>query len=70
MCDRFEKDLKYTCWRFGNSNKQDLTDQEIMTIYLFSVPEEQRFGFEQIHKYACDYLLVWFPKLGPWVGFS
>jgi hypothetical protein len=35
--DRFEKDLKYTCERFSNNDKQGLTDQEIMTIYLFSV---------------------------------
>jgi len=37
ICDRFEKDLKYTCERFSNNDKQDLTDQEIMTIYLFAV---------------------------------
>ena len=43
ICDRFEKDLKYTCERFSNNDKQYLTDQEIMTIYLFAVQEEQRF---------------------------
>lgn len=70
ICDRFEKELKYTCERFCNNNKPDLTDQEIMTIYLFSVQEEQRIGIKQIHKYACDYLLDWFPKLGSYAGFS
>ena len=70
ICDRFEKDLKYTCQRFSNNNKQDITDQEIMTIYLFSVQEEQRFSVKHIHKYACDYLLEWFPKLGSYAGFS
>jgi hypothetical protein len=70
ICDRFEKDLKYTCERFSNNDKQDLTDQEIMTIYLFTVQEEQRFSIKQIHKYACDYLLDWFPRLGSYSGFS
>lgn len=70
ICDRFEKDLKYTCERFSNNDKQDLTDQEIMTIYLFAVQEEQRFSIKQIHKYACDYLLDWFPKLGSYTAFS
>ena len=70
ICDRFEKDLKYTCERFSNNNKQDLTDQEIMTIYLFAVQEEHRISIKQIHKYACDYLLDWFPKLGSYAGFS
>jgi len=70
ICERFEKDLKYTCERFSNNTKQDLTDQEIMTIYLFSVQEEQRFNVTQIHTFACDYLLDWFPKLGSYAGFS
>jgi len=70
ICDRFEKDLKYTCERFSNNDKQDLTDKEIMAIYLFAVEEEQRFSVKQIHKYACDYLLDWFPKLGSYAGFS
>jgi hypothetical protein len=70
ICDSFEKDLKYTCERFSNNTKQDLTDQEIMTIYLFTVQEEQRFSIKQIHKFACDYLLDWFPKLGSYAGFS
>lgn len=69
ICDRFEKDLKYTCERFSNNDKQDLTDQEIMTIYLFAVQEEQRFSIKQIHKYASDYLRDWFPNLGSYTAF-
>ncbi len=70
ICEKFEKDLKYTCERFSNNNKQDLTDQEIMTIYLFAIEEEQRFTVKQIHKFACDYLLSWFPNLGSYAAFS
>lgn len=29
ICNRFEKDLKHTCKLFSNSDKQDLTDQEL-----------------------------------------
>lgn len=70
ICEKFEKDLKYTCQRFSNNTKQDLTDQEIMTIYLFVIEEEQRFTVKQIHKFACDYLRSWFPTLGSYSGFS
>jgi hypothetical protein len=70
VCDRFEKELKYTCERFSNNNKQDFTDQEIMTIYLFAVQEEQRTDIRQIHRYACDYLSDWFPRLGSYASFS
>ncbi|WP_199742846.1 transposase [Flavobacterium sp. LS1P28] len=41
-----------------------------MTIYLFTVQEEQCFSIKQIHKYACDYLIDWFPKLGSYTAFS
>ena len=70
ICEKFEKDLKYTCERFSNNTKQDLTDQEIMTIYLFVTEEEQRFTIKQIHKFASDYLRSWFPNLGSYSGFS
>lgn len=70
ICDRFEKDLKYTCERFSNNDKPDLTDEEIMTIYLFAIEEEQRFTVKQIHKFASDYLRLWFPNLGSYSAFS
>ena len=41
ICKQFAKDLKCTCQRFSNNDNQDLTDQEIMTIYLFALEEEQ-----------------------------
>lgn len=33
ICDKFEE-LKYFCERFSNNNLPDLTDHEIMAIYL------------------------------------
>ena len=70
ICEKFEKDLKYTCERFSNNDKQDLTDEEIMTIYLFVIEEEQRFTVKQIHRFATEYLRSWFPKLGSYSAFS
>lgn len=70
ICERFEKDLKYTCQRFSNNNEQDLTDQEIMTIYLFVIKEEQRFSIKQIHLFAVEFLHSWFPKLGSYSAFN
>ena len=40
ICKRFEEDLKYCCKRHSNNDKQELTDQEIMTIYLYIMQEE------------------------------
>lgn len=64
ICKRFEDDLKYLCKRYNNNDKQELTDQEIMTIYLCITLEEQRFKIKQIHRFANEYLRSWFPTLG------
>lgn len=70
ICERYEEELKFCCERFSNNNKPELTDQEIMTIYLFVIQEEQRFKLSQIHKFATDYLRSWFPKLGSYAAFN
>ena len=70
ICKRFEEDLKYYCKRYSNNDKQELTDQEIMTIYLYTIHEEQRFKIKQIHRFANEYLLSWFPKLGSYAAFN
>lgn len=70
VCDKYEQELKYTCERFSNNNKPEFTDQEIMTIYLFSIYEEQKFKVKQIYNFAKDYLLSWFPKLNSYVAFN
>ncbi|MCX6230151.1 MAG: transposase [Bacteroidetes bacterium] len=66
----FEENLKYSCERFSNNDKPELTDIEIMTIYLFVIHEEQRLKIKQIHKFANDYLISWFPYLGSYQAFN
>jgi len=40
VCERYEKELNYLCERFSNNNRTELTDQEIMTIYLVPMFEK------------------------------
>ena len=70
ICDRFENELKYCCQRFSNNSEPELTDEEIMTIYLFVALEEHKFKIKQIHRFAHDYLLSWFPNLGSYTAFD
>jgi hypothetical protein len=70
ICKRHEEDLKYCCERFSNNNKPVLTDEEIMTIYLYAIHEEQRFKVKQIHRFANEYLRDWFPNLGSYAAFN
>ena len=70
VCKRYDEDLKYLCERFSNNNDPELTDQEIMTIYLYIIHEEQRFKVKQIHRFANEYLRSWFPNLGSYAAFN
>lgn len=70
ICKRYEEDLKYCCERFSNNDQPELTDQEIMTIYIFVIQQEQRFQNKQIHRFTDEYLLSWFPKLAGYAAFN
>ena len=70
VCQRYDADLKYHCERFSNNNQPELTDQEIMTIYLFAIEEEQRTKVKQIHRFANEYLRDWFPNIGSYAAFN
>ena len=70
ICKRFDEDLKYHCERFSNNNEPKFSDQEIMTIYLYTIQEEQRFKIKQIHRFANEYLRSWFPALGTYQAFN
>ena len=70
VCNKYEEELKYHCERFSNNKNPDFSDQEVLTIYLFCVHEEQRFQLKQMHNFAKDYLLSWFPKLNSYVAFT
>jgi hypothetical protein len=50
--EKFEKELKFSCQRFTNNDNPEFTDQEIMTIYLFSISQERRFQIKEIYQYA------------------
>ena len=70
LCERYETDLKHFCERFSNNNQPELTDQEIMTIYLYTIHAEQRFKVKLIYQFANDYLRSWFPRLGSYASFD
>ena len=69
VCKRYHKELKYCCERFSNNNEPEFTDQEVMTIYLYTVHIEQRSKIKQIHQFADDYLRTWFPELPSYTAF-
>lgn len=69
ICDKFEE-LQFYCERFSNNNKPEFTDQEIMTVYLYTMHHEGHTKVKDIHRFASDYLMSWFPKLASYQAFN
>jgi len=70
VCEKYEEHLQFECQRFSNNNQPKLTDQEIITIYLFVMHHQGIFKMNKIHQFASEYLLSWFPELGSYQAFN
>ena len=70
ICQLHDKELKYLSQRYSNNDKPDFTDQEVMTIYIYVMRQEQRFRISQIYTFANEYLRSWFPKLPSYQAFN
>jgi len=69
ICDLYVNELIYVSQRFSNNDEPEFTDQEVMTVFLFAINQEQRFTISQIYNFADNYLKSWFPKLPSYVAF-
>ena len=70
VCEKFEESLQFECERFSNNNKPNLTDQELITIYLFVMHHQGIHKISRMHQFAVEYLLSWFPNLGSYQAFN
>jgi hypothetical protein len=52
ICRLYNQELKYLSLRYTNNDEPKFTDQEIMTLYLFVVQQEQRFSVRQMYDFA------------------
>jgi hypothetical protein len=70
VCKLYDEELKHLSQRYTNNDKPLFTDQEIMTLYLFCIREEQRSKVSQIYDFADHYLRSWFPDLPSYQAFN
>lgn len=70
ICGLHNKELEHLSQRYSNNDKPGFTDQEIMTIYLYVMQQEQRFRISQIYSYANQHLRSWFPRLPSYQAFN
>ena len=70
ICDLYKSSLYFYCQRFSNNSSPEFTDEEVLTVYLFCGYCQRYFGIKQIHTFAKEYLLSWFPKLPSYQAFN
>ena len=63
VCSQYQETLNYYCQRYSNNSKPVFTDEEILTIFLFVGSEQRYTRIKEIHSFAKEYLLDWFPGL-------
>lgn len=69
ICECYNTELCWHCQRFSNNAQADFTDEELLTIYLFCVSEEEKFKVKSIYEHTRKYLHSWFPKLPSYQAF-
>jgi hypothetical protein len=69
VCDSWNKGACEVVRRFSNNNRPFLTDEEVVTIYLFGVLQG-RTTVREIFDYADHHLRDWFPELKNYEAFN
>ena len=58
----FKEKLQYYCQRMSNNRSPELTDEEVVTIYLWGIMQN-RIRIKDIYNYTDNHLRDWFPDL-------
>ena len=53
VCDKYKEQICWEVQRFSNNNRQQgiITDEELITIYLFCVVYEGQFKIKSMYRY-------------------
>ena len=71
VCNKYNDLLRWNVQRFSrNSNTGEITDEEIITIYLFCMAFEEKYKIKSMHRHISKYWHSWFPKLPTYQTFS
>jgi Transposase DDE domain len=72
VCDKYKEQIRWEVQRFSNNDKQAgiITDEELITIYLFCVVYEDQFKIKSMHRYIKNHWHSWFPLLPCYQAFN
>ncbi len=64
VCRVYSTDLRWQVQRFSNNNLAgQITDEELLTIYLFGVSCQEKYQLKSMYTYIQTHWLDWFPRL-------
>jgi len=69
VCRHYRGRLAATVQRQSNNSEPDFTDEEVLTIYLFGLAKKRE-TISDIHEYAEDHFLGWFPDLPSYQSYN
>lgn len=69
VCDVYRNTLAPIVQRLSNNYNPAFTDEELMTVYLWGVMQQQ-IMLKAIYRYTKNHLLDWFPKLPSYQAFN
>jgi hypothetical protein len=68
ICKHYSETLWVHCQRFTNGGIKNFSDAEVMTLYCYGIFRGYR-RLKDIHGYAQDHLIDWFPNLPGYAAF-
>ena len=66
----YNTELRWQCERFSNNSSPEFTDEELLTIYIFVMTEEEKFKVKSIYDFTRKHLRSWFPNLPSYQTFN
>ncbi len=69
ICELWDQGVCMAAQRFSNNQQVDLTDEEIITIYVYGIISG-RSKVKEIYQFTNDYLRDWFPNFKNYEAFN
>lgn len=66
----YNTELRWHCERFSNNSSPEFTDEELLTIYIYVMTEEEKFKVKSIYDFTRKHLHSWFPDLPSYQTFN
>ena len=72
VCSKYKEQIYWEVQRFSNNSQPSgiITDEELITIYLFCVAREEKYKIKSMYRHIKSYWYSWFPLLPSYQAFN